>query len=117
MEVAAAHFRNNGWTVEDVSAASSYDLLCWHEKKKLLRRVEVKGSTGAASAVMLTRNEVLQARADPQAATLAIVHGIRLDRAGAKAAGGTLRIINPWKPDEGSLRPIAYRYEVPAPVG
>lgn len=115
MEVATLHFQKNGWTVEDVSAASPYDLLCWHEAKMLLRRVEVKGSTGAASAVILTRNEVLEARADPEAATLAIVHAIKLDRRRAKAAGGVLRIINPWKPDDGALRPIAYRYEVPTP--
>ena len=34
---------------------------------------------------MLTRNEFLAARADPEAAKLAIVHGIMLDRSRAKA--------------------------------
>jgi hypothetical protein len=68
----------------------------------MLQRVEVKGATGGASAVILTRNEVLAARADPEAATLAIVHGIMLDRSGAKATGGVLRIINPWEPDDGA---------------
>jgi hypothetical protein len=95
MEVATRHFPKGGWTVEDVSAASSYDLLCWHEDKMLLRRVEVKGATGGGSAVILTRNEVLAARADPEAATLAIVHGRKLDRSRAMAAGGVLRIIRP----------------------
>jgi len=79
----------------------------------LLRRVEVKGATGGGSAVILTRNEVLEARADPESATLAIVHGIKLDRSRAMATGGVLRIINPWKPEGSALRPIAYRYEVP----
>jgi hypothetical protein len=113
MEVATRHFQKGGWTVEDVSAASPYDLLCWHEDKMLLRRVEVKGATGGGSAVILTRNEVLEARADPEAATLAIVHGIKLDRSRPMATGGVLTIINPWKPDDSALRPIAYRYEVP----
>jgi len=72
-----------------------------------------EGSHRRASAVILTRNEVLAARADPEAATLAIVHGIMLDRSGAKATGGVLRIINPWELDDGALRPIAYRYQVP----
>jgi len=36
-----------------------------------------------------------------------------LDRRRAKATGGILRIINPWKLDDSALRPIAYRYEVP----
>ncbi len=113
MEVATRHFQKAGWTVEDVSAASPYDLLCWHEDKMLLRRVEVKGATGGGFAVILTRSEVREARADPEAATLAIVHGIKLDRSRAMATGGVLRIINPWKPDDSALRPIAYRYEVP----
>jgi uncharacterized protein DUF3883/EVE domain-containing protein len=112
MEVATRHFQKNGWTVEDVSAASPYDLLCRHEGR-MPRRVEVKGATGGASAVILTRNEVLAARADPEAATLAIVHGIMLDRRRAKATGGILRIINPWNLDDVALTPIAYRYEVP----
>jgi hypothetical protein len=55
----------------------------------MLRRVEVKGCHRRASAVMLTRNEFLAARADPEAAKLAIVHGIMLDRSGAKATGGS----------------------------
>jgi uncharacterized protein DUF3883 len=88
MEVATRHFQKHGWTVEDVSAASPYDLLCRQEGRRP-RRVEVKGATGGASAVILTRNEVLAARADPDAATLAIVHGIRLDRGRAKATGGS----------------------------
>jgi hypothetical protein len=112
MEVATRHFQKHGWTVEDVSAASPYDLLCWHEGRRP-RRVEVKGATGGASAVILTRNEVLAARADPESATLAIVHGIRLDRSRSRATGGVLRIINPWELDDRTLRPIAYRYEVP----
>jgi hypothetical protein len=43
---------------------------------------------------MLTHNEDLAARADPESAKLAIVHGIMLDRSGVKATGGVLRIIN-----------------------
>jgi hypothetical protein len=113
MEVTTRHYLKNGWAVEDVSAASPYDLLCWHPDTKLLRRVEVKGSTGAAAAVILTRNEVLQARADPEAATLAIVRGISLDRSRTSATGGSLRILSPWNPDDSALRPIAYRYDVP----
>ena len=112
MEVAARQFERDGWIVEDVSAVSPYDLLCWHESR-MPRRVEVKGAACGASAVILTRNEVLAARADPAAATLAIVHGIMLDRSRAKATGGILRIINPWKLDDSALSPIAHRYAVP----
>jgi hypothetical protein len=71
-----------------------------------------EGSHRRASAIIL-RNEVLAARADPEAATLAIVQGTVLDRSRAKATGGVLRIINPWKQDDSALKPIAYRNEVP----
>lgn len=77
------------------------------------RRVEVKGTTGGASIVILTRNEVLAARANPEAATLAIVHGIVLDRGHAKATGGVLKLISPRQPDDSALSAIVYRYEVP----
>jgi Domain of unknown function (DUF3883)/EVE domain len=112
MEVTTRHFEKAGWSVDDVSAGSPYDLLCWHDRRPP-RRVEVKGSTSEASAVILTRNEVMAARADPKAAVLAIVHWIRLDRSRAKAIGGTLRIIRPWQLDDSVLSPIAYRYTVP----
>jgi len=114
MEVATRHFEKAGWIVEDVSASSPYDLLCWQERKPL-RRVEVKGSTGEPSAVILTRNEVLAAQADPDAAVLAIVHGIMLDHRRTKAGGGILRTISPWQLDDSVLSPIAYRYQVPRP--
>ena len=87
MKVATRHFQNNGWTVEDVLAASPYGLLC-RDEGRMPRRAGGKGATGGASAVILTRKEVLAARADPKAATLAIVHGITLDRSRAKATSG-----------------------------
>ena len=77
------------------------------------RRVEVKGTTGAADAVILTRNEVLAAQAGPGAAALAVVHGIALTDDRIKADGGLLKVISPWQPDGRSLTPIAYRYQLP----
>jgi hypothetical protein len=112
MDVVTRHFAGQGWDVDDVSEASPYDLLCWQGGAGSLR-VEVKGTTGQAAAVILTRNEVLAARADPDAAVLAIVHGITLDRLSGTARGGRLKIISPWRPEDRDLTPIAYRYQVP----
>lgn len=112
MDVVTQHYTEGGWEVDDVSAASPYDLLCW-KAGVAQRRVEVKGTTGTAAAVILTRNEVLAARADRDAAVLAVVHGIVLTENRTMADGGILRLISPWQPDDSALIPIAYRYQLP----
>ncbi len=113
MKVVSKHFTNREWLVQDVSATSPYDFLCSRATGEQ-RRVEVKGTTGGPEVVLLTRNEVIAAQADPESAALAIVHGITLDRDGMHASGGTLMLISPWHVDERALSPIAYRYQVPA---
>jgi hypothetical protein len=114
MEVVAEAFVNEGWTVQDVSSGSPYDLLCRRRGEKP-RRVEVKGTTGKARTVILTRNEVAAAREDPEAAVLAIVQQIALNARRTKAVGGVLKIISSWQPDDDTLIPIVYRYQVPLP--
>jgi hypothetical protein len=116
MEVVGKDFTDRGWVVKDVSATSPYDLLCGQATGEQ-RRVEVKGTTGGPDAVILTRNEVIAAQADPETAALAIVHGITLDRNSRQASGGMLMLISPWNVDERALSPIAYRYQVPATSG
>jgi len=111
MIVAADHFIDHGWQVDDVSATSPYDLRCTLDAEEL--HVEVKGTTGDSASVILTRGEVIAARATPEAAALALVHGVTLVGEPTSADGGTLRILNPWRPDESALTPIAYRYQVP----
>jgi hypothetical protein len=111
VEVVIAAYRAKGWSVTDVSASSPYDLHC--ERDDEVRRVEVKGTSGSADAVLLTSNEVTSARSDPASAVLAVVHGISLtgdvlDRVDAE--GGELLLIEPWDVDQGTLTPIAYRY-------
>ena len=112
MQVVTRHFAKRGWEIDDVSAASPYDLLC-RKAGRASRRVEVKGTTGPAAVVLLTRNEVLAALADPDTAVLAVVHGITLTHSGTKANGGALKLISPWQPDESLLIPIAYRCRLP----
>lgn len=115
MKLVSEYFVGLRWDVEDVSATSPYDLLCTRESGEE-RRVEVKGTIGDAATIFLTRNEVIAAQINPQTAVLAIVHGISLNPERTTASGGSLKIVNPWKPAEDALIPIAYRYLVPTPL-
>jgi hypothetical protein len=110
MQVVTAHFAAQDWNVADVSLISPYDLLCTRGDDE--RRVEVKGTTGDGSSVLLTRNEVIAACAAPMAAVLAVVHSIALDEGRTRATDGTLFVVTPWRPEDEDLTPIAYRYRV-----
>ncbi|MFG2662372.1 protein NO VEIN domain-containing protein [Streptomyces sp. NPDC048425] len=55
---AVAHDEKTGWTVEKLG--KPYDLRCTRGTEE--RHVEVKGTTGVATSVDLTINEILHAR-------------------------------------------------------
>ena len=80
----------------------------------MTQRVEVKGTTGERGTVFLTSGEVRSARSDPECSTLAVVHGIELDRSSEvpKADGGTLWLKENWGPEEDDLIPIAFTYRL-----
>jgi hypothetical protein len=114
MEVAARHFEDRNWSVEDVSDHESYDLRCTRNAE--LVRVEVKGTAGGAAAVIVTASEVRVAQQNPAQSALAVVHGIVSDcdaNGQWHASGGHLRIMLPWDPVDSRLDPIAYRYSLP----
>jgi Domain of unknown function (DUF3883) len=110
-----AELESDGWSVEDVGLFRSYDLHC--HKRDDEKRVEVKGTTGDGSAVILTPGEVRHARTHDVA--LVIVSNIRLevDEEGQfHGHGGTLQIIDPWLIDEhGELEPTGYAYRLVSP--
>jgi len=111
MRVASECFNDDGWDVIDVSATMPYDLECSRADERLL--VEVKGTTGDGSVVLLTANEVNLARETPNTA-LAIVSEIVITGKGSRtrASGGRLRLIQPWTPSPRRLEATAYRYRV-----
>ena len=113
MAVVQADYVARGWVVNEVSATSPYDLLCRLDDG--IRHVEVKGTTGSPDIVLLTKNEVTAARADPSVAVLAVVHGITLmqDEQGPQATGGALVLVEPWIIDDAALEPLAFRYTLP----
>lgn len=112
VEEATRHWESKGWEVEDVGAVESYDLRCLKDGREL--HVEVKGTSGPGSRVILTRNEVNHAREYPQVA-LFILQEIDVNRDGEipTASGGTQLIFNPWDIDEGTLECERYLYSSP----
>jgi Domain of unknown function (DUF3883) len=101
-----------GWSVEDVGASRSYDLHCSADGQQLF--VEVIGTTGPLSMVVLTANEVEIARRRHPDTALFVVHDIELSGGAEspKASGGTLRELRPWLPEESRLTPAVFSYRL-----
>lgn len=111
MALAKEQLEADRWSVEDVSTSRSYDLHCERDSEVL--RVEVKGTTGDGSAVLLTPNEVAIARDYYPEIALIIVSGVALQPHDDEivASGGVLTLLSPWGIDsDGDLIPLGYKY-------
>jgi hypothetical protein len=99
--------------VEDTSRTGSYDLRC--TRPPLEVRVEVKGSTSAAEHVFITAGELANTKTGPWRVDLFVVSSINLktDASGTRGEGGTIRVINNWKPADSDLDPLVFRYWLP----
>lgn len=111
---ATAHYKSQGYKVEDVGASRSYDLHLTRLGADDERHVEVKGSTGAADEVELTIGEVKHAQ-DFQPTDLFVVGGIEWVRTeeGVSTRAGDARLIENWAPSSDSLRAVRFRHTVP----
>jgi len=108
---AIKHFTSLGYAVKNVGASRSYDLDC--RKGAGTLRVEVKGTQTDGGSVILTPNEVSNAR--KQTTALFVLHSIRFLRIGSSSVptGGKPLVLNPWKIDaHGILQPLSYMYEI-----
>lgn len=114
MAMAMAHYTGKGWSVTDVSAHESYDLVCRGPHGEELR-VEVKGTVSDGSEVLLTVNEVEHARSFPSLA-LFVVADIEMSTAEGDPipllTGGRVIIIEPWKLETERLRAIGFAYSL-----
>jgi hypothetical protein len=113
----AIDYYNKDWDVDDVHSKESYDLIC--RRGTEIRHVEVKGTTNNGAEVILTPNEVTHARENPCAA-LFVVSNITIERADdgtVTATGGQYTCYDPWRLDDGTLRPVGFRYQVPTKTG
>jgi len=107
-------YEKHGYRVLDVSKHQPFDLLCEKVNKKS-RRVEVKGTRGDGSTIILTGNEVRSALDANAITDLVICHGIEVDYTGdrPRAHSGRTHVIQNWRPDVSLLQPTEYRYSVP----
>lgn len=111
MSIAYSYLMQNWPSVTDVSARSSFDLLCKRGDEEL--RVEVKGTTNTGCRIILTRREVSEAQQPDYA--LFIVSEIVLDRNNPimpVASGGVARIFSPWRPSEEALQPLSFSCDI-----
>lgn len=113
MNAALAHYQALG-NVVDTSRTESFDYVvdiggeAWH--------VEVKGTTGEPTQVLLTPNEVTHAQRYPYTA-LFILSNITIVRGAdgtLMATGGRPTVLHPWSLDADRLTPIGYKYSVHA---
>jgi len=112
VSIAIDYLSSLGFTeIHDVGDTESFDLLATSDSRTL--SVEVKGTTGPAKSVILTKNEVkYQKEAYPENALL-IVYNIVLDDDDPKfASNGEIRFISPWFIEDSSLTAISYDYKV-----
>lgn len=113
MAVVQAHFRAEGWEVDNVARYNlPYDFICTRDGDELF--VEIKGLRGEGDYVEVSGPQVRHAREYPNQSALAVVDSIVLEQreAGPVGQGGFLRVIFPWIPDDQDLTITKYRYRV-----
>jgi hypothetical protein len=93
--------KHKGWDLEATDSAGS------------VRLIEVKGTTGTTTDVIVTTGEVEAARRNGDRSLLLIATGIAL-RVGAQgqplASGGQLQKVDPWNPSDSELKELQYRW-------
>lgn len=109
--MAVAHYESEGWVVERLG--KPYDLHCTRNGEE--RRVEAKGTTGAATSVELTINEVQHARNSLHTVDLYVVSDIKVDAQSDPytTAEGRVLHLHDWEPADEDLRPRSFEYRLP----
>ena len=83
-------------------------------KKNTTLEVEVKGTTSNGEKIILTRNEVLNAKTSMNICILFIVHSIEIFelKGNLIAKSSKTKIVNDWDPVDKDLEPLSYHYRV-----
>ncbi len=112
MAKAMEYFTNLGYSVEDHSKLKPYDLFCNNNGEKYY--VEVKGTQNIGDEIFLTTNEVRWANRYYKHMILFILHSIDVKRtsSGLKTKGGSIKVIERWKPKKDKLFPLSFKYHV-----
>lgn len=116
MTQAMAHFRALYDTIEDTHLKMPFDLLCSNRRGGPKLRVEVKGTTGDARTILVTRGEVDSAQTHPTALFIAFLKNLtwaNKPTATLNPSAWQKTIINPWRPTPPELTPTAYEWHNP----
>ena len=83
-------------------------------KKNRTLEVEVKGTTSNGEKIILTRNEVLNAKTSMNMCILFVVHSIEIFESNGNliANSSKTKILNDWDPADEDLEPLSYHYKV-----
>lgn len=111
---AVEHYEFEAYTVEYVGNTQPYDLVVTRGQD--VRRVEVKGSSGAAENIELTYGEVDNSR-DFSPVDLFVLDGIQFGRkpdGTVEAFGGEARLWSDWRAADTALKAIRFRYKLPS---
>ncbi len=108
MKTAINFYENLGYEVVDTSSNESFDLLC--AKGSEVLKVEVKGTASLGKQVLVTANEVKEARMSGVKTDLFILHSIKV--VDSKATGGAINRIECWNPSDDSLVPTMFKHSI-----
>jgi hypothetical protein len=115
MTLAEQWLKDEGFEYENVSASDSCDFRARLRGEDWV--IEVKGTTGGPTSVLLTRNEVSLHRVCHPFNALLVVHGIGItdiDAPTPRVNGGELVVFSPWLIEGDRLIPVAFEYRLPA---
>jgi hypothetical protein len=106
-----------GYKCEDHSKTCPYDIQCRRDEEVLY--VEVKGTQSAGDEIILTAGEVEFAQSHKGQMALFVLHSIRVVKGsnGDTLEGGERRWIRGWEVDCGTLKPVSFKYDLPAEAG
>lgn len=112
MKKALSYFNKMGYSCDDVSGKSSYDIRIKKDGKEIC--VEVKGMQGEPEQVMFTPNEVALLTKEYPNTILFIVHSIKLMKRGRGfiAKAGTIQVNKNFKLLKANLKSIGYCYKL-----
>lgn len=115
MKVATEYYESEKFTVDSSKHKTEpYDLEC--VKGGITLHVEVKGTQGLGSKIILTHREVKHAQSPGPGVQmeLCVVHHIRIVDKNKRASGGHLKRFREWNPTPHQLECITYRCKVPS---
>jgi hypothetical protein len=109
MEKAKEELGSRGFaSFHNTSDGNCYDYTC--ERDGILYYVEVKGTQGSGTSVILTKNEVEHWKQYKQTSIAVIVHGVKVDREKEDASGGSVQVCFPWTFEPAALEALQYKW-------